>query len=318
MKTRNTLTKLITITMAVAALAAAGLLSETVWLQPVEAQSDKDLHITSVSYDEHISYASIGIVPGERVRVSVANTLESGGNLTLSFQYYLAHGSNASTSVPFYESELIRVPPGEFRSSGVSRADLNTEGEAETGRAQMLVKVTMIAPAGSNPEDFPGSLEAFAAEVPGGESVQTDSKYRLIILAAKRSQLNAPMGFLPGQRLSYSFFNPNEEGSQPVRVQAYIYDSSNRLMTQRSVELRPGQFHTFNINRDDLRLAGEEGTGLLQVRAEIQVASMDDSGRPVKLSVSMERVDNRTGVTNAGTYFTGTVTVSDDGFGGYN
>lgn len=313
MKTRNTLTKLITITMAVAALAAAGLLSGTAWLQPVEAQSDKDLHITSASYDEHISYASIGIVPGERVRVSVANTAESAGNLTLSFQYYLAHGSNASTSVPFYESELIQVPPGQFRSSGVSRADLNTEGEPETGRAQIMVKVTMIAPAGSNPDDFPGSLEVFADDVQGGESVQTDSKYRLIILAAKRSKLNGPISFLPGQRLSYSLFNPNEEGSQPVRVQAYIYDSYNRLMTRSDpVELRPGQFHTLNINRDDLRLAGEEGTELLQVRAEIHVASMDGSVRPVKLLVSEEVVNNRTGTTAGGPYFTGSVTVSAD------
>ena len=65
-------------------------------------------------------------------------------------------------------------------------------------------------------------------------------------------------------------------------------------------------------------MAGEEGTGLLQVRGGIQVALMDGSVRPVRLSVSMERVDNRTGGTNTGTYFTGTVTVSDDGFGGYN
>jgi hypothetical protein len=308
MKTRNTLTKLISITMAVAALATTGILFGADWLQPVEAQTGDG----SIRF---VSYASIGIVPGERVRLSVANTAESAGTLSLSFQYYLAHGSNASTSVPFYESELIQVPPGQFRSSGVSRADLNTEGEPETGRAQMIVKVTMIAPAGSNPEDFPGSLEVFADEVQGGESVHPDSKYSLIILAAKRSELNHPISLLPGQRLSYSFFNPNEEGSEPVRVQAYIYDSYNRLMTQRSVELRPGQFHTFDINHDDLRLAGEEGTGLLQVRAEIQVASMDDSVRPVKLSVSMERVDNRTGTTAGGPYFTGSVTVSDDGLG---
>ena len=39
MKTRNTITKLITITMAVATLAAAGLLCGAGWLQPVEAQS---------------------------------------------------------------------------------------------------------------------------------------------------------------------------------------------------------------------------------------------------------------------------------------
>lgn len=179
----------------------------------------------------------------------------------------------------------------------------------------MMARVTIVAPAGSNPDDFPVSLEVIEDKVEGGNSVQVDSKYRLVILPAKRSNV-APIGFISGEKLRYSFFNSNEEGSQPVRVQAYIYDSYGNLLTRSDpVELRPGQFHTFDFNRDDLRVAGEEGTGRLQVRAGIQVALMDGSVRPVKLSVSMERVDNRTGGTSTGTYFTGTVTVSDDGFG---
>ena len=109
----------------------------------------------------------------------------------------------------------------------------------------MLVKVTIVAPAGSNPEDFPCSLEVIEDEVRVGQSVQTDSKYRLIILAAKRSKQLAPIGFIHGQRLSYTFSNPNEEGNQPVRVQAYIYDATGRLLTQTDpVELKPGDSYT--------------------------------------------------------------------------
>lgn len=130
MKTRNTITKLITKTLAVAALA---LLCGAGWLQPVQAQIGDG----SVKF---LSYASIGIVPGQKVRLSVANTEQSAGNLSLSFSYYLAHGSNSSSSVPLYESEWIQVPPGEFRSSDVSRKDLKTEGEPRTGRAQVMVK----------------------------------------------------------------------------------------------------------------------------------------------------------------------------------
>ena len=63
-------------------------------------------------------------------------------------------------------------------------------------RAQMMVRVTIIAPAGSNADGFPASLEIIEDGVQSGESVQTDSKYRLVLLAAKRSkQLNAPIGF---------------------------------------------------------------------------------------------------------------------------
>jgi hypothetical protein len=309
MKIHNAITKHITKTMAMAALAAAGLLCGAGWLQPVQAQMSDG----SVRF---ISYASVGIVHGERVRVSVSNTEESTGTLSLSFSYYLAHGSNASSSVPFYESEWIRVPRGEFRSSEVTREYLKTEGEPETGRAQMIVRVTMVAPAGSDADDFPGSLEIIEDGEKDGQSGQIDSKYRLVLLAAQRSKHHAPIGFIPGQRLSYTFFNPNEEGSQSVRVQAYIYDATGRLLAQTNpVELMPGESYTSHINRDDLLVAGEEKTGRLQVRAGIQVALMDGSVRPVKLSVSMEVVENRTGVTKGGPYFTGSVTVSDDGFG---
>ena len=307
MKTRNAITKLITKTMALAVLAAAGLIGSAGWLQHVQAQMGDG----SVRF---ISYASVGIVHGQRVRVSVSNTEESTGTLTLSFSYYLAHGSNSSSSVPFYESELMRVPRGEFRFSEVTREHLKTEGEPGTGRARMRVKVTMIAPAGSDPEHFPGSLEVIEDGDQDGQSVQIDSKYRMVILAAQRSKQLAPISFIPGETLSYTFFNPNEEGSQPVRVTTYIYDSTGRLMTQtQPVELQPGESYTANINHNDLRMAGEEGTGPLQVRAGIQVALMDGSVRPVKFAVSVERVDS-TGSTSGGNYYAGTVSVSGDGF----
>ena len=306
MKTRNTITKLITMTLA--ALVAADLLCGGGLLQPVKAQTGDG----SVKF---VSYASIGIVHGQKIRLSVANNEESGGTLSLSFSFYLAHGSNASSSVPLYESEWIKVPQREFRFSDVSRKDLNTEGEPETGRVQMMVRVTIIAPAGSNADDFPASLEIIEDGVQSGETVQTDSKYRLILVAAKRSKLNAPIGFYPGQKFRYSFFYPKEEGDQPVSVTTYVYDSYGNLLRQTDpVVLQPGDLHVLDIDRDDLRVPGEEGTGRLQVRAGIQVAAMDGSVRPVKLSVSMEVVNNRTGSTSGGDYFTGTVSVSGDGF----
>lgn len=303
MKIRNTITK----TMAVAALAAVFLFGAG-WLQPVRAQIGDG----SVRF---ISYASVGIVHGEKVRLSVSNPDESAGTLSLSFSYYLAHETNSSSNVPFYETEWIRVPRGEFRFSEVTREHMKTEGEAETGRAQMMVRVTMIAPAGSDPEDFPGSLEIIKDEEQDGNSVQIDSKYRLIIVAAKRSKQLAPISFRPGERLSYTICNPDEEGSQPVSAHTYTYDATGRLLSQTNpVVLLPGQCSTSNINRDDLSVAGEEKTGRLQVGTGVQVLLMDGSVRPIKFSVSRERVDNRTGSTSGGSYYTGTVSVSGDGF----
>lgn len=308
MKTRNTITKLIAISMAVAALVAADLLGGAGLLQPVKAQIGDG----SVRF---VSYASLGIVPGEKVRLNVANTEKSTGTLSLSFSYYLAHASNSSSSIPLYESEWIQVPPGEFRFSDVWHKDLNTEGEPGTGRAEVILRITIMAPAGSNMDNFPCSVEVIKDDTQDGDSVQTDSKYRLIILAAQRSKQLAPMGFIPGQSLRYTFFYPNEEGSQPVRVTTYVYDAPGRLLMQTDpVELGPGQSYTSTINREDLPAEGDKGTERLQVRGVIQVAFMDGSVRHIKIPVWMEVVENRTGTTKGGPYFTGSVTVSDDGF----
>lgn len=304
MKTRNTITKLITMTLA--ALVAADLLCAGGLLQPVKAQTGDDT-VTLVSY------ASIGIVHGQKVRLSVANTKESGGTLSLSFSFYLAHGTNASSSVPIYKSEWIKVPQGEFRFNDVARKDLNTEGEAQTGRAQLLMTMTMMAPAGSNTDDFPATLEI----IEDGETVKTDSKYRLILLAAERSKpLNAPIGFMPGEKFRYSFFYPKEEGDQPVSVTTYVYDSYGNLLKQTDpVVLRPGDSQFVDIYREDLPVPGDVMTGRLQVREDVRVALMDGSVRPVKLSISREVVNNRTGSSSSGgDYYTGTVSVSGDGF----
>lgn len=147
-------------------------------------------------------------------------------------------------------------------------------------------------------------------------AIQRDSEYRLILVAARRSKLNAPISLRPEQTLRYTLFSPNEEGSQTVRVTTYTYDSIGRLARQSDpVELRPGECHTFDVNYDDLRMTGEDGTGIVQVRSGIQVALMDGSVRYVKLLGSMELVATGTGSTvGEGDYFAGTVSVSGDGF----
>lgn len=299
MKQSSTSRKLITITMAVAALVAAGLLAKAGWQQPVEAQSG-DGSVRSVSY------ASIGIIPGEKVRLSVGNTANSPGS-TVTWTYKVTN----TGGVPLYESEWIQVQPGEFRVSDVSRRDLNIEGEPGTGRAEVIVRVTIQAPAGSNPKDSPVSLEVTKEDTgatSGGIILHEVGHYMDTAPPAAAS-----IGFIPGERLSLSVFNPPEEGGEPVRAQAYIYDATGRLITRSAqVDLRPDQGYTFAFNRDDLLLAGEPGTGRLQVRAVIQVVLMGRSVRPLKLPVWIAIVNNRTGGTSGGSYYTGSVTVSAD------
>jgi len=302
MKLRNPITKLITLIMAVTALVCAGV------AQPSNGQTG-DGSVKSVSY------TSLGIVPGQTVRLSVASDERSVGTMSWSFSYYLAPRSNSTYSAPLYQSEWIQVAPGEVRFADVRRNDLHAYGDPITGRVQVIVKVTRVAPTGGSPDDYPCSLEVIPDEVQDGNSVPTDSKYRLVILPAKRAKQFNPIGIIPGQSLRYTFYNQNDPGTQPVRARAYVYDAAGRLLAQTDpVELQPGQARTVEIKCDDLRVAGEEVMKRLQVRAGFQVALMDGPARNVNIPVWLELVDTATGTTQGGEYYTGSVTVSSDGF----
>ncbi len=88
-----------------------------------------------------------------------------------------------------------------------------------------------------------------------------------------------------------------------------LYDAQGNLLARsQEVEVPPGQFRTFDFNRDALSAAGEPGTGRLQVRADIGIRLISLDGSKTYFPTSMEGADNRTG----GNYFTGSVTVSDD------
>lgn len=302
MKIHNAITKFLTIVLALAVLCGAG------WIKPVAAQSGDD----GVRF---VTYASVGIATGEGIRLSMTNPKASGGNLRLRFSFYLAHGSINSSTAPVYESEWIEVPPGEFRSTDVWRKELKTEGEPQTRRQQLLMTMVMMGAAGSNPDDYAGSLEVLEEDAQTGNAIPRDSKYRLIILAAKRSkQLNAPISLLPEHSLRYTVLN---EESEPVTMTSYTYDGLGRLTSQTTpVRVEPGECHTFDVNYDDLRVKGEEGSGRKQLSGVVQFVLGDGSVRPVKVHVWREVVNNQTGSTTGGDYFTGSVTVSGDGFDG--
>jgi hypothetical protein len=144
MKIRSTIKKLIAITMAVAAIAVIG----SSWMAGRAGAAGR-----SDTNDIYVSRTLIGIIPVERIRVSVGTSANP--STTGWFRYQTTNPSG----VPLYESEWIEVPPGEFRFSDVLYRDLNTEGEPVTGRKQVMATVTLRAPAGSNPDDYFGSLE---------------------------------------------------------------------------------------------------------------------------------------------------------------
>jgi hypothetical protein len=300
MKTRKTIIKLTT-TMAVAALAAVGVLCSASWLQPVDAQTDNE----SVNF---ISYVAIGIVPGEKVRVTLGSNARSSIKPNLmSTTGWFRYSLTDPLGVTLYQSEPIKVASGEFRSSDVSRRDLKTEGELGTGRAGLMLRATIEAPAGSNPDDFRVSTEIINEETGATSGGPYTHEFGHFMDTNSEA---ASVGLMPGERLSVTVFDPPDSGA-PVRTTTYVYDGIGRTIARSAeVELRPDQSYTFAFNRDDLPEAGEEKTGRLELHAVVQAVLLDGSVRSFHLPAWVAVVNNRTGST--GSYYCGTVTVSGD------
>ena len=112
--------------------------------------------------DIYVYRSLVGIIPGQGIRISVGNTAEAPGS-TVTWTYKVTNPGG----VPLYESEWKYVPVRVFHRSHVSRQDLNTEGAPGTGREEVMVTLTLRVPAGSNPDDFPASLELIDEETGG-------------------------------------------------------------------------------------------------------------------------------------------------------
>jgi hypothetical protein len=162
MKIRSRITKLIAITMAVAAMAVIGS-SWAAGRAGAAGRSDRN--------DIYVSRSLVGIIPGQGLRISVGSAANSIGD-----QAQFTFTVTNSGGVPLYESEWRYVPVRGFHCSHVSRRDLNTDGEPGTLRAQVMVTVTLRVPAGSNPEDYIGSLEVVDDRT-GGTIVMSNDKF---------------------------------------------------------------------------------------------------------------------------------------------
>lgn len=118
---------------------------------------------------------------------------------------------------------------------------------------------------------------------------------------------SAPLGLTLGQTLRFSPFNPNQrlEGHpqrQTVLVQVALRDARGNLIAHsQELALPPGEFRSIDFNRDSLHLAGEPGTGRVQVRAEVRYRFLSIVDRtqilPGNFPAALELVDNSNGST---------------------
>jgi hypothetical protein len=79
----------------------------------------------------------------------------------------------------------------------------------------------------------------------------------------------ALVALAPGDTLRFTAFNPGPAGEvgEPISMQLRLYNEQGRVIANSAeVAIPRGEFRTVFIKRDELSLAGEPGTGILQAR----------------------------------------------------
>jgi hypothetical protein len=110
-------------------------------------------------------------------------------------------------------------------------------------------------------------------------------------------------GLALGQSIRFTVFNPGEPdprlSSGPLRARVTLFDAEGRLIVEsQEAEIAAGAFRSFDFDRRDIALPGEQGTGRLQVRGTIRVEVRREArGHPI--AAAMEVVDHDTGRTAA-------------------
>jgi hypothetical protein len=111
---------------------------------------------------------------------------------------------------------------------------------------------------------------------------------------------SVPLGLARGEMLRFTAFNPGspDEGGEPIRMQMKLYDAHGSVIAESAeVVIPPGEFRFVDFNRDDLPLAGEPGTGRLQVRT-VPLWGFRSRNR-ISVSTSLEVVGSS---TNSGSF----------------
>jgi hypothetical protein len=166
MNIRNATTKLITITMAMAAMAVI----ESGWTPGGVFASGPTAAEIFPQRSVIATIPPIGIVPGQMLRFSVVNpnTSEDTEPVRAQVLLYDAQGNVLKRSQEVY------VPFGQFRSFDFSRDELPAAGERDTGRLQVRGEITfwfIDNPEQIAPDQFPAAMELVDKST--GETIQS-------------------------------------------------------------------------------------------------------------------------------------------------
>jgi hypothetical protein len=251
-----------------------------------------------------VMFPSVGLAPGQMLRLTLFNP--TGEPVRVQAQLHHSGG----IVVGLGDGSVRFVSPGVFESFNFNRSEIPFSGEDRSGRIQLRASfhVGMGQP-WKRVDGLKVSMETI--EISDGTSNTIlfsevfhpapghDGETDRLIGASTRDFLT---GIVPGQTLRVTIFNPPslEKGSPSKHPFANghvkVFDGSSGLIKQSDdVVIQPGEFRSFDFDRDVLASPGEPGTNRKQVR--VQPFFDSGPGQPSRVLVSFEIVNNSTGKT---------------------
>jgi hypothetical protein len=256
--------------------------------------------------------APVGLARGQSLRITGLNPHEpglpgpDGRKYKMLVAVLILDGSVAAQSDEFV------IEPGEFHSFDFDREDLHVAGEPDTGRVQVCARIryrffslvdrTHLPPASLELVDLSTGRTTAATSHKPKEIVVVGSSPAdpHIFTADIRST-----GMVHGQALRFSLLNSNDPSQTarnvPVRVVLTLFDAQGLQIAQSpSVAIPAGEFRWIDFNRDDLALAGEPGTGRVQVNGNWTMSVQDAVAQFGEFPAALEIIDTATGVSAGG------------------
>jgi len=250
--------------------------------------------------------ASVGLAPGQTLRLTGLNGNDPGSRGGSEPVHALATLFDANGS-PIAQSAEVEIPAGEFRSIEFDRDDLVLAGEPGTGRVQVrshiryrglsIVDRTHLSPPSSEILD---KSTGMTAAIVSGCNVDDPRKSGF--------ENDSLFGMVPGQILRFTVLNPDEPDSRGGGVtklgsKLLIIQADGTYIGQsEELSISAGEFRSFDVKRDDLRVAGEPGTDRLQVRGKIILWVREGSANSgFSPTISVELINSGTGKTAAAT-----------------
>jgi len=222
---------------------------------------------------------------GMTEQISVLPPVGLAAGQSLRFTLFLPNGAPVRARVKLHDergaviaqSNEATILAGQFRYFNISRNDIPLAGEAGIGRVQVRTSVASVRLTFS---------EAIDPVVVSIETISISDGTSNTILVGEiipgsggngNDFLNSGfgndlmIGLVPGQTLVVTAFNPRSPGSEaqgePVNGHVKVFDGSSNLIAQSPEQVIPrGEFRSFKINRNEIRLPGEPGTNRAQVR----------------------------------------------------